>query len=71
MSGDDSDSEPAVPNTSQRPDQLDLKSVNPLFWDEIPDGAESNTVYQALEALREEASPEERAEQSKVGMCLR
>jgi hypothetical protein len=44
-------------------DDIDLPA---LFWDSIPDGAEEHPDYVALQALAEESTPEERAENFKV-----
>ncbi|KAJ9516584.1 hypothetical protein QJQ45_015246 [Haematococcus lacustris] len=41
-------------------------SAPALFWDELPENPEQNADWAALEALRLEASPEERAETFKV-----
>jgi hypothetical protein len=40
--------------------------LHPLFWDAIPDGAEEDPNWQALEALKYESTLEERAENFKV-----
>ena len=39
---------------------------HPLFWDELPEDAESDPNYAALLALAEESTPEERAANFKV-----
>ncbi|KAL6747191.1 hypothetical protein V8C86DRAFT_2916866 [Haematococcus lacustris] len=41
-------------------------SAPALFWDELPENPEQNADWAALEALRLEATPEERAETFKV-----
>lgn len=38
-----------------------------LFWDEMPDNPEEDSTFQAMEALKEESTLEEKAEQCKVG----
>ncbi|GAX82003.1 hypothetical protein CEUSTIGMA_g9431.t1 [Chlamydomonas eustigma] len=61
MSDSDSDTEPDV--------QIEEDSnagLHPLFWDAIPDGAEQDPNWQALEALKNESTLEERAENFKV-----
>jgi hypothetical protein len=45
----------------------DNAGLHPLFWDAIPESAEKDPTWQALEALKEESTPEERADNFKVG----
>ena len=44
----------------------DAADVLPLFWDELPEDAEDNAQYAALQAIRAESTPLEQAEAHKV-----
>lgn len=45
---------------------LDNKDLPALFWDSMPDNAEEHPDYVAMQALAEESTPEERAENFKA-----
>jgi hypothetical protein len=45
---------------------LDNADLPALFWDSMPEGAQQHPDMMALEALKEECTPEERAETFKV-----
>ena len=64
MTDSDSDSE----QQRRREPEIDNSCADlpPLFWDSIPENASENLAFQAIEALREECTPEERAESFKV-----
>ncbi len=61
----DSDDE-QQPVAVEAPGQLDNSELPALFWDTMPEDAEQHPDYAALQALRDEATPEERAETYKV-----
>ncbi|KAI8468871.1 MAG: hypothetical protein J3K34DRAFT_454284 [Monoraphidium minutum] len=46
-------------------DALDPKSLPALFWDEMPDNMEEHPDYLALQAIADECTPEERADNFK------
>lgn len=48
-------------------DDLDPASLPALFWDEMPERPEEHPDYMGLQALAEECTPEERADNFKVG----
>lgn len=60
-----SDEEDITPPPRQQPDDANA-GLPALFWDAIPDNAEEHPDYVALQALAEESSPEERAENFKT-----
>lgn len=62
MSSDDEETlPPAEPDAA-----LNLPA---LFWDHVPEGAEQHADYAAMQALAEESTPEERAENFKARGC--
>jgi hypothetical protein len=69
---DGSDDEGRSPSTSaegggsRRDDPLDPSSLPCLFWDDLPDNPDEHPDYMALQAIAEECTPEERAENYKV-----
>lgn len=56
----DSDSESVELQPPQRVD--DNAGLHPLFWDSLPEGADQDPVFQAMQAMSDEMSPDERAE---------
>jgi hypothetical protein len=62
----DSDSEAGPSDRPQNPDQLDNQDLPALFWDTLPDNVEQHPDYVAMQALAEESTPEERAENFKA-----
>jgi hypothetical protein len=62
----DSDAEDITPPQPPQADDHD-DTKHALFWDAMPEDAESHPDYIALKALEEETPPEERAENFKVG----
>lgn len=59
-----SDDEDAPKQVEQKKPEEPLPA---LFWDTMPENAEDNPDFAAMEALRAESTPEERAETFKVG----
>jgi hypothetical protein len=51
---------------SSRRLQDDNHDLPALFWDAMPSNAEDNSDFAALQALKEECTPRERAESFKV-----
>jgi hypothetical protein len=43
---------------------------HPLFWDEIPENPEKDSAWLAMEALKEESTLEERAENYKASLRM-
>lgn len=62
-----SDSDDETPSQPKRTLVDDNAGLHPLFWDAMPEEAEKDPTWQALEALKEESTPEERANNFKVG----
>lgn len=55
---------------SKQPQPLDENADLPaLFWDALPENAEEHPDFAAIEALKAECTPEERAENYKAGLC--
>jgi hypothetical protein len=73
-SGSDSDSEVSsssdddVTKDTPKPAPSVDEDLPALFWDTLPQDASNNPDFLALEALKEECTPEERAETFKVSM---
>lgn len=63
----DSDVEDITPANNNAQADDPNAGLPALFWDSIPDNAEDHPDYIALKALDEETTPEERAENFKVG----
>jgi hypothetical protein len=66
-----SDSEDEQPKNgpSRNPAELDNKDLPALFWDSMPENVEEHPDYVAMQALAEESTPEERAENFKVSIA--
>eukprot|EP00955_Chlamydomonas_euryale_P067539 359869-Chlamydomonas_euryale.AAC.5 len=60
----DSDDEPY---TGPIPEEDPHAGEHALFWDTMPENAQDDLTFQAMEALKEETTPEESAEGHKVG----
>ncbi|KXZ56097.1 hypothetical protein GPECTOR_2g979 [Gonium pectorale] len=64
MSASDSDDDC---DKRKQPELIDdNKGLHPLFWDAVPEDAESDPAYAALQALDQELTPGERAESYKT-----
>lgn len=53
----------------QDPAALNNQDLPSLFWDTMPEKPEEHPDYIAMQALAEESTPEERAENFKAGLC--
>ncbi len=51
-------------------EQEDHANLHPLFWETMPENPEDHPEYAAIQALRDEATPEERANTHKVRFKL-
>ena len=54
----------------KQPERVDDNAgLHPLFWDSMPEDASQDPVFQAMQAINDEMSPDERAEGFKVSRC--
>lgn len=66
MSSSEDEIKDITPQNAEDPNE----GLPALFWDTIPDNAEDHPDYIALKALDDETTPEERAENFKVGLNI-
>jgi hypothetical protein len=66
----DSEDEGAQPLAPPHdPAALNNQDLPSMFWDTMPENPEEHPDYMAMQALAEESTPEERAENFKAGPC--
>jgi hypothetical protein len=65
-SSDDESEVPTQQAGQHSAHELSNQELPALFWDALPDEKEKHADWAALEALREECTPRERAETFKV-----
>lgn len=66
MYTDSDDDVPEQRHSSIKPPVLKDEELPSLFWETMPDNVEDHPDYAAMQALRDECTPEERAETCKV-----